>query len=233
MKEKGSKHVSMNPHEERPGTYPVATGQGAYPRSAGAPVNFQDLVRAMYHKYKTVVTHPNVATFDAELPAATWKTVWFGAVSWAAAWAVGMFFASLVNRSAYSQGPTIGTLLGTFIVFVGGFFFGVGVMHLTAKLFQGSAPFCTYAYALSLALVPVTAIGAVAFIIPGLGAWLFLAAQLYGIYLCVLATQAAHRVVVGMAWAIVLIPSAAAVVFSYFLATLFVVLLVAVSVPSR
>lgn len=211
--------MSMHPHQDP---------QGAYPAVATL-VNFQGLLRELFQKYKIAAMHPNVATFEAELPAATWQRVWAGAIIWAAAWAIGLALSSLVNRTAYSEGPSFGILIGAFVVFVGAFFFGVGVMQLIAKLFQGSASFRTYAYALSLALVPVTAIGAVAFIIPGLGALLFFAAQLYGIYLCVLATQAAHRVTVGKAWAIVLIPSAAAVLLSFLFDFLLLFLLIALS----
>lgn len=181
---------------------------------AGAPFNLEALLRALFTSCKRVLTHPSVATFDAELPAANWPALWVGASILAISWMFIIIIVSLENPSPYASGPSIGTYLTAFPVFFATLFFSAGVYHLVAKLLGGTATYLTYAYAIALVAVPINAVTAVAFVIPVLGVLVMLAGGLYALYLLVLATQSAHRVSAGKAVAIVLTPAAVSLVLS-------------------
>lgn len=218
--------MSINPNDDKQSvfsssqdTYRPSHTQVANPTLNNVVLTFQDLFR----RYKTVLMHPSVATFDAELPEANTKAVLLGAGVFAGAWTFFLIVASLASRSAFSSGPTLGLVIGGFLVFFFAFFISVGVYQLLAMPFGGTGSYLPYAYLISLAIVPTEAIGAVLLIIPVLGILVLLAASIYGLYLMVLATQSAQRVTPGKAWAIVMIPSAASVL----LACLFPFLLVA------
>lgn len=208
--------MNFNPREDQHGGYPAVTTQ----------VNIQVLLRELFQKYRAVLTHPSVATFDAELPAASWQAVWIGAAIMAIAWAIGSFIVGLEQSTVYSSGPSLGSALGIFVVFVIAFFFASAVYHLIAKMFGGTASFLTYTYAVSLVVVPLDTVAGLALIIPVLGILAVFAAGLYGLYLLVLATPAAQRLTVGKAVAVVLIPAGASMILSCAFSSLLILLLV-------
>lgn len=201
------------------------------PRPTG--VTLPPIIQTLFQRYKTVLTHPSVATFEAELPTANWQAVWVGVAIMAVAWALMSLIVGAEQSSPYSSGPSLGGALGIGVLLVVAFFFGSGIYHLIAKLLGGTGSFLPYAYAISLVIVPLDTVAGVALIIPVLGALVFLAAGVYSIYLLVLATQAAHRLTTGKAVAVVLIPSAVAVILSCALSSLFILLLLALSGAGR
>lgn len=243
--------MSMNPDERGPnvsappqaacpppqaGTYSPSPQPSVPLKAPGAsaPFSIQDILsfnlRDLFQRYKTVLLHPTLATFNAELPAANWAAVLVGAGILAVAWTFFFTVGSLVSGSPYSSGATFGLIVGALLLFFGAFFAAAGIYHLIAKLFGGTASFLTYAYLLSLAIVPTEAIGAVLLIIPILGLLILLATGAYSLYLMALATQSAQRVTQGKAWIIVLIPSAASAVLSCVVPILFAMLLVLIAV---
>lgn len=215
--------MNVNPREDQHSAYPGVATQ----------VNIQDLLRELFQKYRTVLTHPSVATFDAVLPAATWQAVWIGAAIMALAWAIGSFIVGLEQSTAYSSGPSLGSALGIFVVFFIAFFFASAVYHLIAKLFGGTASFLIYTYAISLVVVPLDTVAGLALIIPVLGILAVFAAGLYGLYLLVLATQAAHRLPAGKSVAVVLIPAGASILLSCAFSSLLILLLVMLAGAGR
>lgn len=204
----GARNASPQPHS----AYPSSPQQTANRVLDSLWASLQDL----FPRYKAVLMHPKLATFDAEVSAANWQSVWVGVGLYGVEWVVFLILGSLVTGYALSFGSMLQGVVGAFLLFSLGFFFvTVGVWHLIAtKLFGGTGSFLTYAYLASLAVVATEAIGAVAVIIPVVGGLVFLAANLYSWYLMVLATQAAHRIPPGKAWATVLIPAGVTAVLS-------------------
>jgi hypothetical protein len=182
--------------------------------TAGAPFSLEALLRSLFQSYKRVLMHPSVATFDAELPAASWPAIWVGAAIFAVAWTIFALVGNLLNPGLFESAPSIGTDLGVFIAFFIAFFLYVGVYYLIARMFGGRAPFLTFAYAISLVVVPIDLINALAFLIPVMGALVVVAGGLYALYLLVLATQSAQSVNAGRAAAIVLTPVAVSLALS-------------------
>lgn len=233
--DEGGQNVSSPPQAAYPpppsGTYSPSPQPSVHLGSAGGatPFSIQDLLsfnfRDLLRRYKTVLLHPTLATFDAELPAANWPAVLVGAGILAVAWTFFFVVGDLVSSSPYASGLSFGIIVGLLLLFFGAFFAAAGIYHLIAKLFGGSATYLTYAYLLSLAIVPTEVIGAVLLIIPVLGFLILLAAAGYALYLMALATQSAQRVTQGKAWAIVLIPSATSAALSCLVPILFTMLL--------
>lgn len=224
--------MSMNPNEGQgdqgyqgyspPPPPPSEPPYGAPPTTyspsaqAGGGLNVQDLLQ----RWRAVLMPwPNVATFDAQQPGANWLTIIVSLVALGVLQAIVGAIESAEYHSVsviYGFGNTsspaanVGNIIGTPI----GFFIAAGILFFIAKLFGGTGNFLTYAWLLSLAYVPLSAIAAVAGIIPLLGVLIALAAGIYNLYLSVLATASAHRLTIGRSWLVVLIP--AIVVFVLF-----------------
>jgi hypothetical protein len=207
--------MGMSPNEGEP-----AQGNRGYPpppppsrgASSVAGFNLQELAQ----RWQAVVRNPTIATFDAQLASASWQTVLIGLTVLGL---VGAVFGYIAALELGTSGG--GTPIGDFVLAFIGFFLMAGILHVVARMFGGVSPFLQYAYVLSLVAVPLGMASAVAGIIPALHGLLQLLVGLYEIYVLVLATAAAHRLTLGKAAAVVLIPLA--IVFA--LLALLVVLL--------
>jgi len=189
----------------------------------------------MLARWQTVLTKPGVATFDTQQPAANWQAIWIGVTILAVVRAVFGFISDLEFHRAGQPAPGVGSVLGTIIGTYLGFFIAVGILHVVARLFNGSGSFLTYAYLLSLFYVPLQIIGAVAGIIPVLGGLVGLAAGIYTLVLAVYATASAHRLSTGTSVAVVLIPAIIVFIVVVILAVVAAALLLALglAVPGR
>lgn len=231
---------------QRQGGYPPPGGPGGSPYGPYGPYgqyippqqpgfSFQGL----FQRWRNVLTHPSVATFDAEQPAANWGTILLSLVILGVTEAIFDFITGLeVNGIArYTLpggtvlpvrenpiGNAFGGLVGAFV----GFFVLSGILYISAKVFNGQGSFLTQSWLLSLFLVPLEMIAAVARIIPFLGGLVGLAALIYGIYLAVLAIASVHRMPTGRATAVVLLPLAIVSLLACVLAVALAALLVAI-----
>jgi hypothetical protein len=89
-----------------------------------------------------------------------------------------------------------------------GFFIGVGILFVIAKIFGGTGSFLQQAYAFALFAVPINAASAILGIVPFLGGLASLALGIYGIFLAVFAVSASQRLTTGKSAAVVLLPIA-------------------------
>ncbi len=183
-------------------------------------VDYQNLMQ----KYINVLTKPNVAVYDAEIPQANWMTVLIGVVAVTVVTLIfrlisALVFAGAVN-SSFSQlqsqlnqqgsnvdlsfmnnlsGASVATAFGSIISVPLAFFLGAGLLFLMGRLFGGTGSnFMTHSYLLSLSWTPTRIIAAVLSIIPFvsiLGSLLFL----YQIYHAGLALQSSQRMTSGRA----------------------------------
>lgn len=197
--------MNADPNEQQH-PFPAIPPQVAAPLPTNGQFDFQALVQS----YWNVLTHPSVATFDAELPATSQQRMFIGAGIVAVALAL---LQTIINWQL-TGGPNVLGFLFYAIVGFGAFFFAVAVYQFIAKRFGGTASFQTYAYALTLANAPIFVLEAIAALIPLLGLLLIAGLGLYGLYLAVLATKSVHRLDTGKAVAVVLIPAGVAVVLS-------------------
>jgi len=193
------------------GAPPPTTYQAAYSTPGNAPFSVQGLLQS----YKNVLLHPRVATFDAEVPGASWQKVWVGVLAMSAIVTLAIVILYAITNSssssttyASSSGLSFGGVVGIFLVFGGSFFLGAGIEYLLARLFGGTGTFLIHTYAMSLVAIPLDTAGIVALIIPVVGILVLLGVGIYSTVLMVLAMQSAHRLPTGKAVAVVLIPSA-------------------------
>lgn len=204
-----------------------ALPQVADPALPPTPFSLQRL----FQSYRAVLTRHNLAVFDAEQVSASWPNVIAGSCILAVAWTFLFVVASTQVASIYSAGPSFGSALFIFVAVVAAVFFTLGVYHLIARQLGGTGTFLTYAYLASLAIVPAEAAGAVLLVIPFLGPLVVLVGGLYALYLTTLATQSAHHISTGKAWAVVLIPGAIAALVSCIFPVLLTALAVALTHP--
>ena len=183
---------------------------GTPPPAFGAKGTLQDFLR----NAQTVVTKPAVASFDAAKSFAGWNTILLTVgIASGIRGVLGAISSRYVNAAVFGFGKkalvaynpvsifaydTIGTFIG--------FFIGVGILYLIARAFKGTGDFLTYAHALALISVPVTAISAVLGLIPILGGLAAMALGIYAIYLAILATVSTHQLPMDRAVWVVLIP---------------------------
>lgn len=185
------------------------------PIGPGSAIPISETLRNLYESYKRVLLQHSVAAFEAELPAANWKSFWVGAGILGLAWSIAVMALGLFETGGeLSGGSLLGGVVGMWVVVVGAIFIGVAIYHGIARLFGGTGSFLSYAYLLSLVLVPVDAFDAFALLIPVLGYIIVGAVGIYALYLAVLATQAAHHLPVNKAAAVILIPVGASVLLT-------------------
>ena len=223
-----------------PGAGYPPPGAGYPPPMYGAPqvaVGAQPPVPAVigniFQKWVRVTTHPGAQSFANELPTANWADIWItllllgvlsaitGFIRLAEGAAVaGQVFNNLnlpasqrqIFDSAFTVNP--GTAAGSIIGVPIGFFIGMGILWIFAKIFGGSGTFLHQSYAFSLFYVPVAAVSAIAGIIPVLGGIVSFALFIYGIVLAVYSIMASHRLTGGKASAVVLLPFAIAIILA-------------------
>jgi hypothetical protein len=80
-----------------------------------------------------------------------------------------------------------------------GYYIGIGLIHLSAKIFGGSGSFTTLAYLVSLFYVPLGIVSLVLGLIPCLGALISLAVAIFTIVLTVRAIKVNYRLTTGQA----------------------------------
>ncbi len=203
------------------------------PQSQG--FSFQTLVQ----RWQNVLTRPGAATFDAEQPAANWTTILISLVILGVVEAISDFITgfeanrlsryvlpggAVVPVHANPVGNAFAGLIGAFV----GFFVLSGILYVSAMIFNGQGTFLTQSWLLSLFLVPLDIIAAIARIIPILGGLVGLAAFVFGVYLAVLAIASAHRLPTGRAVAVVILPLAIVAVLACAFAIALTALLIAV-----
>lgn len=226
--------MSFTPDEHQEGMYPPPINTSPVfsqgPGGTASASSIGGTLRNLFEIYKRVLQQHSVAAFEAELPAANWQAIWIGAGILALAWSLLTLVAGLEQSSSgISSGPSIGAMVGVFVVSVIAVFVAAAIYHGIARLFGGTASFLTYAYAISLVLIPIDTIDAFALMIPVLGVLITFGVGIYGLYLLVLATQAAHRLPMNKAVATVLIPAGVATLLScafYSLIAVFALLLI-------
>lgn len=184
-----------------PGAYPPPPGAYPPPPRPAAGFDFQSLLQ----RYITVLRNPGVATLSAEAPYANWTAVWLGLVALAIVRAIFGFITALEYRTVGGSGPSSGSVIGSLITTFASFFVVAGVAYLLARLFGSTAEFLPYAYVLTLFLVPLGIIGAVAGIIPILGGLISFAAGIYSLILWYFATIAVPRLSEGQAIGVIVL----------------------------
>ena len=195
-----------------PGAYPPPP-QGAYPPPRPAPGAGFDL-QSLLQRYVTVLRNPGVATFSAEAPYANWTAVWIGLVALAIVRAIFGYITALEYRALHAAGPSGGNVIGSLITTFVSFFIVAGLAYLLARLFGSTSSFLPYAYVLTLFLVPLGIIAAVAGIIPILGGLIGLAAGIYSLILWYFATIAVQRLSQGQSIGVIVLTFVALIVLA-------------------
>ena len=197
------------------------------------PVNNQPLplgvaLRQLPGQYWRVISRPGAATFAAEMGKAAWNIIWvqLAILALVTSLGTGVVFAvllpSLIRLAASSansslSGSNVDTIIGIyqgfglvgaiiafFLTFVG-FFIGVGIYFLLAKIFGGRGTFLQYCYCFLLFAIPISIVSSVLSLIPILGLLIALGLGIYQIVLMVNMTMAVHRLPGGRATLAVLI----------------------------
>jgi hypothetical protein len=112
-----------------------------------------------------------------------------------------------------------------------GFYIGIGLIHLSAKIFGGKGSYSTLAYLMSLFSVPLGMVSTVLSLIPCLGGLLSLAVSIYSIVLAVRAIKVNYRLTTGKAVGAYFVPVAVIFVI-VFLLVLVVIVIAALLAPS-
>ena len=181
----------------------------------------QASLQDLFQSWMAALTKPNVATYEAEIPKASWLRTLIGvAVVTLVSFIINLIFGAIAANSMnaylsqlHAQGVYSmdwvanfgggGGIAGAFIglVFTAVFFFlGAGLLWLMARLFGGTnSDFMTHSYLLSISYTPLRVIGSIANIIPVLGGIISFAAMLYQLYSAGLAMQASQRMQPGRA----------------------------------
>ena len=203
------------------GAYGIPPQQTFTPTAAPVPAG----INTLFQKWLNVTTKPGVQSFVNEIPTANWADIWLALLGLGILTAISDVIQSFEGSAAASAllsslpaaqqsalagltRPSIGTGLGSIIGVPIGFFIGVGILWLSAKLFGGTGSFLTHSYAFMLFYVPLEAINAVVGIVPFLGGLVALAVSIYSIVLAVFAVSATHHLSTGRSVAAVLLPAA-------------------------
>ena len=135
-----------------------------------------------------MTTKPGAQSFTNELPTANWGDIWIALIGLGVITAVTGFIRSLYVQAALAAGnpmfsglspqqqqaldrifSSTGSGVGNFgaIIWVPiGFFIGMGILFVSAKIFGGTGSFLQQAYSFMLYYVPINALGAVLGLIP-------------------------------------------------------------------
>jgi hypothetical protein len=181
----------------------------------------QASLQGLFQSWMNAITKPNVATYEAEIPKASWMGTLIGVAlvavvsflinliaAGAAAAQINQALSQLHAQGVYSMdwlvnfgggGGIVGAFLGLIFTFCT-FFLGAGILWLMARIFGGTgSDFMTHSYLLSISYTPLRIIAGVIGIIPFLGAIVSFAATLYQLYSAGLAMQASQRMQPGRA----------------------------------
>jgi len=188
----------------------------------------QASLQGLFQSWMSAITKPNVATYEAEIPKASWMGTLIGvAVVAVISFLINLLFAGaaaaafaplrqqLINQGYTGPDPFVmgggsgivaafWALIGAFITF----FLGAGLLWLMAKMFGGTnSNFMTHSYLLSISYAPLRIISTVLSIIPFVGGLVFLVTYLYQIYSAGLAMQASQRMQPGRAQIAAFLPT--------------------------
>jgi hypothetical protein len=182
----------------------------------------------LLQSYMNAVTKPSAATYEAEIPKASWLRTLIGVAAVAIiSFIINLIFAGAaastfapLRQQLEQQGYTgpdpfvmsagggiaaaFWALIGTFI----SFFLGAGLLWLMARMFGGTgSDFMTHSYLLSISYTPLRIISTILSIIPVVGGLVALVAYLYQIYSAGLAMQASQRMQPGRAQIAAFLPT--------------------------
>lgn len=183
----------------------------------GSQFNPADLLQS----YMNAVTKPNVSTYEAEMPKASWIKVLVGvALVAVVGFIVNLIFASAAAstyntiidqlraqgnanvdqlnnyRWAFGGGSAFGALISPFITF----FLGAAVQYALAKMLGGQGnDFMVHSYLLSISYTPLRVVASILNIIPVAGGCVGFLLSLYQIYSAGLSMQASQRLQPGRA----------------------------------
>jgi hypothetical protein len=202
-----------------------APGYGAQ-TVASAPVPAG--INGLWQKFINVTTKPGAQSFTNELPTANWRDIWIALFGLGIVTAISRFITSLYVRAALAadfpffsglpanQQDALNRILnntangassfGAIILVPLGFFIGMGILFVSAKIFGGTGSFLQQAYAFMLYYVPIEGAAAILGLVPILGGLAGFALSIYGIVLAVFAMMASQRLEGGRAVAAVLLP---------------------------
>ncbi len=210
-----------NPYATPPSGYQSSGYGAAYGIPPATPLPLGEALRQLPQQYIKVLTKPGAQTFAEEMGKADWGIVWVQLLIYAVIGAILSFLATLTNPRTVStttgssssispatiQAITAGASLFTIILIPVGFFIGVGVIYLFAKMFGGEGSFLQQAYTTLLFSVPIGIITSLLGLIPIVGTIGGLLG-IYSIVLNIFSVMAVHRLSGGKATAAVLLPGA-------------------------
>ena len=196
--------------------YPMS---GAAPTGVAAPAGFGGL----FEKFRRVLTRPSRASFANELPTANWGDVWLALLLVGVIVALTTYIQYLfpqVYYSPYLRGlsfaqrryfspylrPTPLTALLDIITVPLGFFIGMAILWVCARIFRGSGSYLQQSYAFMLYYAPIHIATAVLSLVPIVGGLLSAALGIYAIVLATLALAASQRLSIGRAIGALLLP---------------------------
>ncbi len=188
-------------------------------------------INGLWQKFMNVTTKPGAQSFTNELPTANWSDIWLALIGLGVVEAITGFISSFYTRVAFQAANTpvfsglpsdqqqaldrilsgTGSAAGSFgaIIWVPlGFFIGMGILFVSAKIFGGDGTFLQQAYAFMLYYVPINGLGALLGLVPVLGGFASFLLWIYSIVLAVFAMMASQRLSGGRAVAAVLLPAA-------------------------
>jgi hypothetical protein len=193
---------------------PPAAG-GAYAAPLGPPVPAG--LGGLWQKWINVTTRPGVASFAQELPTANWRDIWLSLIGLGILSAITGAIAALYTPQTYTipqgNGTTTtihipaGASFFTIISVPLGFFIGVAILFVLAKIFSGTGTFLEQSYAMALYFVPIQAVIAILGLLPFFGGLAAIVLGIYEIVLAVFAIAASHRLSIGRSVAVVLLPA--------------------------
>src|SRR5690348_12191664 len=159
--------------------YPPPPGYGAPVGTYGGPPPVPAGFGHIFQKWINVTTKPGAQSFATELPTANWADVWIGLLVLGVVSAITGFIGATIFHSSLasyfstlpadqratmdqffnnsSAGLSFGSIIGVPL----GFFIGMGIYFVVAKIFGGSGTFLQQAYAFSLFYVPVQLVSAI------------------------------------------------------------------------
>jgi hypothetical protein len=111
------------------------------------------------------------------------------------------------------------------------YYIGIGLLHLSAKIFGGKGSYTTLAYLVSLYFIPLSIVSSFLSLIPCLGALIVLAIAVYRIILAVRAIKVNYRLSTGQAVGAYFVPVVAVLIIVVLLSVV-VIAILALMAPS-
>jgi Yip1-like protein len=187
-------------------------------------------LNGLWQKFINVTTKPGAQSFANELPTANWSDIWLAIIGLGVLTGITGFITSFYTRTLFTAnnpffsgmppdqqhalnsifsnaGPSFGSLIGPIIGVPLGFFIGMGILFVSAKIFGGAGSFLEQAYSFMLFYVPINGLGAILGLVPILGGFAGFLLWIYSIVLAVFAMMASQRLPGGRAVAAVLLPA--------------------------